>query len=416
MQLKYGPYSPSRLETATCGFQFFHTYVEPKPDARREGLAQGRGSAVHEVFEQITEHLKTKKDVAITDADIRKWVTEAINRHPVAYQELADVMEMARKYIARPYENLTENSEIELRLAVKFEKDAHGNIITYEDLINDVVVTRPSFIECDYNDPEAVARGRADVLTISDDTTTAFILDHKTQPNVEEADTFQLGFYAWVISRIYPFLEEVQTTLHFARYGRYSDPYVWSKEDLYRIEDQFLTRLGIIESKQTWDAVPYKNCQYCPFVMDCPVMKEYLDVNAETGDFRVKMDNLYIIKDTSKAVKMAGFMNVIDELSNKIQKGLREFVKEVGPIAIPGKIFEFRGQDKIDWKKLNTREDLRIKAYEIFEKHKIDPKYFMGFSETFSKNVWMLQNEALVKELAELFPRRTEVEFKGYKA
>jgi hypothetical protein len=108
-------------------------------------------------------------------------------------------------------------------------------------------------------------------------------------------------------------------------------------------------------------------------------------------------------------------MNVIDELSTQINKNLREYVKTVGPIAIPGKVFEYRGTEKINWDKVNKDEVLRRDVFAVFEKYKVDPMYFMGFSETHSKNVWMLGNEALVKELAELFPRKMETKFAGYK-
>lgn len=413
--LQYGPYSPSRLETATCGFQFFNTYVEPKPEARMEGLAQARGSAVHEVLEKISAHLRDTPDKVLGDTMVREWVSDGIKRHPYAYQEVHDVLDMAHKYVRHPWVSLTANSHIELRLAIKFKLDENGQIMTYKDKIGEQEVDRPILEECDYDDPEAAARGRADVLTISDDTTTAFILDHKTQPNVEDPDTFQLGFYAWVISKIYPFLEEVQTTLHFARYGKYSDSYVWTKEDLYRIEEQFLTKMQIIESRQSWDATPYKNCQYCPFIIKCPVMAQYINIDEASGSFTVKPDNIHVIGDTNKAVKAAGLMNVIDELSTQINKGLREYVKSVGPIAIPGKVFEYRASDKVDWSKVNKNEILRNDVCEVFKKHKIDPMYFMGFSETFTKSIWMLSNEALVKELAELLPRTVETKFAGYK-
>jgi transposase-like protein len=416
-KLKYGPYSPSRLETATCGFQFFNTYIEPKPEARGEGLAQARGSAVHEVFENITASLRDKPEDVISEATLRKWTSEAINRHPAAYQEIAEVLDMAKKYIRLPPTMvLTENSQIELKLAIKFKRNEDGSVATYKDTIYGREIDRVEFVECDYNDPEAVARGRADVLTISDDTTTAFILDHKTQPNVEDADTFQMGFYAWVISRIYPFLEELQTILHFARYGKYSEAFVWSKEDLYEIENQFLARIEMIESRQEWVATPYKNCQYCPFVIYCPVLKDSIDIDEATGSFKVKNDNFKILGDTQKAVKAASIMTVMDEASNKFSKEIREHVKQSGiGIAIPGKVFEYRPEEKIDWDKINKSDEKRDEIYAIFEEFGINPKHFMGFSETFTKGVWLLQNEALVQRLAAAFPRKITTKFAGYK-
>ena len=32
MKLKYGPYSPSRLETASCGYEFQQSYIVKRPE------------------------------------------------------------------------------------------------------------------------------------------------------------------------------------------------------------------------------------------------------------------------------------------------------------------------------------------------------------------------------------------------
>ena len=271
------------------------------------------------------------------------------------------------------------------------------------------------FVQCDYDDPKAFARGRADILMISDDTTHALIYDHKTQPNVEEADTFQMGIYAWVISKIYPFLDEVHTVLHFARYGKYSEPYIWTKEDLARIEDELVTRIAIVEGRTEWTATPHGKCQYCPFMSECPALAEYISINPENGEMTINSKDFKILGDTNKAVRMAGLLNVIEEITKEVKKELRNHVKlSESPIAIPGKIFEFRVDTKIHWDKVNKA--LREDTYKVFKKHNIDPRDFMGFSQTFSTGVWRTGNEDLVKELSELFPRKNESSFKGYKS
>ena len=43
--MKYGPYSSSRLDSATCGYLFYHTYVNPKKERGKvRTLPQDRGS------------------------------------------------------------------------------------------------------------------------------------------------------------------------------------------------------------------------------------------------------------------------------------------------------------------------------------------------------------------------------------
>ena len=41
------------------------------------------------------------------------------------------------------------------------------------------------WVECDYNDPEAIYRGKIDILAI--DGERARVIDHKTQPYIEKA-------------------------------------------------------------------------------------------------------------------------------------------------------------------------------------------------------------------------------------
>jgi len=396
MELKYGPYSPSRLDTATCGYAFKRQYIDKDSKSKRvEGVPQARGSAVHEVFEMITRRLCSAEASGFNANEVRSWVTEAIGRHPAAYPETMPILEMAKLYIERPPKVLVPDAGIELRLAVKQIHDG-------------------SFVECDYDDPSALGRGRADIFMVSDDTTTAIVYDHKTQPNVEEADTFQMGFYAWVISKIHPYLDEIRTVLHFARYGHYSTPYVWTKDDLAKVEDEVLTRISIIESRTTWEPTPNKNCQYCPFKTECPALAELIEMLPD-GGYRIHNKALHILGDTQRAVKVAGLVNILEELIKEGKDNLKEHVKEFGPIAIPGKIYEFKQSElKVAWDIVNKK--LRNQVYEIFEKHKVDPKALMGFSQTFSKSIWMFENQALVDDLTKILPTEIETTFRGSKA
>lgn len=418
MKLKYAPYSPSRLDTATCGYQFQQSYILKRKEAKEEKLPQARGSAVHEIFEKITAFMIQNPNTPLQNQVLREWTSEAINRHPLAYQEIDAISNMCMNYLRKPPRSLTANSEIELKLAVKIAYNEDGTEQTYEDILfsgeeNETKVVRTKFIECDYDDPEALMRGRADILTISDDTTTAFIVDHKTQPNFEEADTFQMGVYAWVISRIYPFLEEVQTTLHLARMGFYSEAHVWTKEDLYMIEEQILNRVSVAESRVDFRATPYKNCQYCPYMLECPALKEFIDVD-DHGNYRVKMNNFKILEDTQKAVKSASLLNVLEVTSAEIKKSLKKFVESFGPVAIPGVRYEIGSKEEIHWDAVNAKR-LRPIIMDIFRKHGVDPLDFMGFSQTFSKTIWMLDKPELVKELSTILPKKVTSSFRGSK-
>lgn len=393
--MNYGPYSPSRLDTATCGFAFYRQYVDPnRPLSKFESLPQARGSATHEVLAQITEALCENPKAAFSADAVRDWVAAAIVRHPAAYQETGQVLDMAKLYIKRPPNLLTSDAGIEQMLGVKYNGKA--------------------FVECDYDDPKAFARGRADIMLISDDTTFAVIYDHKTQPNVEEADTFQMGFYAWVVAKAYPFLKEVRTVLHFARYGYYSPPYIWTTEDLAKIEDQIITRVMTVESRTSWDPTPHKNCQYCPYIAECPAMTEYLQPDSE-GRLRIKPGIQKILGNTQKAIEVAGTLTVLEELTKRLKADLREHIdKYEAPIAIPGKVFGyFPDPDRIDWKYVNKSQ--RNPVYEIFAKHNVDPRKYMSFSESYYKFLRDVESEALVKDLESLFRKTTTTTFTSKK-
>lgn len=416
MKLKYGPYSPSRLETATCPYSFYRQYIDTERRVRRvEGLPQARGSAVHEVFEEMTARMKESlpfnRPFVISDEGIFAMVREAVIRHPAAYPEVKQIMDMAKRYAISPPPVLTEDSEIELRLAVKFGPKG--------------------FEECGYDDPEAALRGRADIMVMSDDIDKVYLYDHKTQPNMEAADTFQLGIYALVISKVYPALHEIHTILHFARYGTYSRDCVWVKNHEIRqrlvdtgtydpnyvlsltdIEEEVLARMSIIEGTQDWhSAIPHKNCQYCPVVTECPAVKEVVEF---TGEGIPLVRDFHIRRDSSQAVKVAGYLNIFEDIVKSLKEDLKEHVEFSGaPIAIPGKIYCFRTSEAVDWDCVNRR--LKNKAYDIFDKYGIDPRQFMSFNQTASKGIWMIGNEELVKELSQLFPIKKTTEFRGVK-
>lgn len=394
MKLKFGPYSPSRLDTFTCGYAGYRQYIDPnRPKRKVESVPQARGSAVHEVLGRITMEL-AKGNKVFTDAIIREWVSEAVVMHPAAAEETKEILHMARAYLLNPPDPLAPDAEVEQALAVRLEGG--------------------EFVECDYDDPSAYARGRIDIKMISEDLTHAVVYDHKTQPNMEEADTFQLGFYAWLIFKTHPFLQEIKTVLHFARYGKYSQPYIWKREELAEIEDEIITRVMINESRTDWSATPNKHCQYCPFMSECPAMEEYLERDNE-GRLRPKKTSLKIMGDTNKAVEIAGALTVLENLMSEMKKELRAHVDvSNSPVAVPGVRWGYVVKENvIDWDYANRHQ--RDELYRIFEKHKVDPRHFMGFSQTFSSKIWQAEKPRLAEELNAVLRREHKSEFRSRK-
>lgn len=410
MKLKYGPYSPSRLEAAVCGYRFKKEYLERDPKARTQSLVQSRGAAVHEVLESLTNIFKKNPEHPFTPEDLRQLTTEAVTRHPNAYEQVDTILRCAEMYLKRPPATLTSDAETELRLAIKLEEG--------------------KFVECDYDDPKAFARGRADVMMISDDTTTALVYDHKTQMNIEEADTFQMGFYAWVISKIYPFLREVHLVLHFAQYGYYSKPikYLtkWNEEDmkelseedryqyrsLEKIEQEILTRVSIVENKEDWGPNPNNLCQYCSYAMECPLLLERFSAG-EDGEIQpAALPTL--ITDESSARKVACAVHVIDNYVAHLKKQLKSYTAKNPPVLLGGFFYGHKPSFGYDWDYLNKKG--RKEVLEVFKKHNIESKDWMVFSSTGSKKIFKHANKDFVRELMSVLPEKTTTKFGGYKA
>lgn len=389
MQLKYGPYSPSRLETAVCGYNFFRQYIDENRPPRTEGLAQARGSALHEVFEKITP-LIAKGYQEISDGQVRQWVAEAIQRHPAAYEETGLILDMVSKYLACP-PLLEPDAEVEKLIGIK--------------------LTENGFEQCDYNDPEAYARGRADIMMLDANGDVATIIDHKTQPNIEDADTFQMGFYAWVLKKTYPFLKEIRTVLHFARYGKYSPEFVWTEERLAAVESEILTRISVVEGRTSWEATPNRLCQYCQFKSECPALSGVVERTPD-GHVRPKPESLKILGDTYQAARLAGVVGVLEDVVGEIKDELKTHVKQSNsPVASADRVFDFFPTEGVDWDKVNKH--LKVQVYEVFEKHGVDPRNYMSFGQTASRSVWMLGNKDLLEELSFVLPKKVATEFRG---
>ncbi len=172
MKLKHGPYSPSRLDVAVCPYSFYNQYISPNRKRGPSSLAADRGSAVHEVVEKITAELKKDRNTVFDRVTIQQWANEAIKNNPAALEAYEEVVQICHNYINHPPEQLTDDAEIELKLAVKLALDENGIIEVYKDIMyegeeNEEEVLRTKLIPCGYDDPDAIGRGRADIFIVS---------------------------------------------------------------------------------------------------------------------------------------------------------------------------------------------------------------------------------------------------------
>jgi len=403
MEIKYGPYSPSRLDVGKCGFWFNKQYIEKDPIAKKENLAAARGAVVHLVFEKMNEALKNNPEFIFRQDEINNWIAEAVKSHPIAYVEIEDIMDMCIKYARRPIKEINPETEVEVKFAVKIEPLEAGGW---------------KFVETDYDDQGAFFRGRADVLIFSTDNTSAIIYDHKTQPNIiKDGGTFQMGCYAWALWKTHPYLDKITTVLHFARYGCYSEEYVWTKQDLEDIEAQIITRVMVLEQMEEHSATPSDHCQYCPYVMQCPVLNGVLSYHESDGTYEVARDNLHCLGDANKAFRLAETIMVLEEWVKEGKKNLQNHIKTYEtPIVVNGTTWGYKPSESVDWDKANGK--LRASVMDAFKKREVDPTLFMSFNQTTTAKklaTLRMSEHPLVDDLDHILTVKTTSSFGSHK-
>lgn len=401
--LQYGPYSPSRIDTANCGHAFYESYVLPKIEKSKnpnykhqrepENLAAARGSVIHEVFELVNAKL-IQGSAVFSNEEIRKWVREAVHDHPIAFQEMELIVSAVHLYIQRPPKNVPSDAMIEQKLALDMDLN-----------------------ECDYDDPKALIRGRADLMWFNEDMS-ATILDFKTQPNIEEADTFQMGVYAFVVAKTYN-LKEVYTQIYFARYGKYSQKHLWTEESLALVEERIKASIEVIEWREKWEATPHNGCQYCPFITSCPVFKDTFNIDPESGKVSLKNPNdLNIHGNLQQAIKVAAIAIQLKEFHKVAESNLREFARQYGqPIVCNNKAYMFKAKEEVYWDKINKSYESKSQIIDIMVKHGVDYREYIGFSNKVTLPVLMLSEDKpeMAKELGEKFVTRATSNFSVYK-
>jgi len=394
-KLQYGPYSPSRLDTAICGYAFNKQYIKKERKKRHisDGLPAARGSVVHEVFEQMNAQM-LKGDYAFNPNNVRKWVSDSINRYPAAYEDTETIMDCVSKYANNPPQNLPEDAEIELSLALDMNMK-----------------------ECDYNSKEALIRGRADLLWFDDDFK-VHILDYKTQPNIEEADTFQMGIYALTMARHYN-LKEAYTSIYFARYGKYSKEHLWTEEALNNLEQTLLARIETVENRTEWIPTAHNGCQYCPFRTECPIFEgtfEVTDVNDKDAIVRaIDPDAFNVHNDIYRAQKLASILVQLEELAKLGKKNLQQFIKTYEqPVVSGNKAFMYKPKEDFDWTYINKNTKDQVVA--TLNKYGVDATRYATFNKrSFTPVFLMEEKESMFKELQPYLPKKVSTTFGCYK-
>lgn len=385
MKIKYGPYSSSRLDTAACPYRFKRQYIDR--DIKEEGSeASRRGNVVHETFENITTGWISEKPLSWVE--VEKILTDKmIEYHITDREDKLLCINAAKSYMSNPPQMLEHIFGIEESLAVKFVEG--------------------KWVECDYNDPEAIYRGKIDILAI--DGSRARIIDHKTQPYIEKAaNTFQLGGYAWLVKIHYPQITEVETILHYCRpeLNFYSYPYLWSDDELKNIEAEIRMEISVAENLDSFEPNPNYYCKYCPAQLDCPIIPQMK--KHATAFEGVKKGP---IMSAQEAKDVAGEINVVEEAIGVLKKNLQNFVKEVGPVQIHGKEYSYSASESYEVEKSEDKRELM----QMLGNYGLDPYNYIKVDITELKKVWKVLDQPKIEQIKTLLTPTKNTSFRGKK-
>lgn len=378
METKYGPYSPSRLDVALCPFRFKAEYID-KTVQDGGSMASRRGNVVHETFEKITRGWL--EDKPLNWDDVVEILTKKMAEYAVTDRDDQQLcIGAAQAYMSNPPQGIKDILGTEEHLALKWEDG--------------------KLVECKWDDPKCFARGKIDILQI-DAEDNATIIDHKTQMFIQTADTFQMGFYAWLIKQFYPYVKSVSTVLHFCSpsLNWYSRPYTWTDEDLNNLEIQIKISIGAIEGIDQYPARPNHSCQYCPVQSECPKL---LEAKESRKKFRKG-----ILVNAQEALQLAEDVTVIEEYRKGAMTALKEFTKEIGAVCLPGLEYAHRESSGYD-----VDPHCIVPLYKLLNEYGVNVADYVKFDTVkMKKHLWKVLDQQKIEEIAKLLTETKSTRF-----
>lgn len=273
--------SPSTLNLASCG-RALQNKLNKVPADSPPYENQQIGKDTHGIFHAINNY-PDKIDDDILD----KLVAENVQEHFIE----------ARNYglmYMRNYPDKPTVSEFKMALTLDLEV-------------------------CDYDAPEAAYVSVIDRAEI--EAPWARILDHKLTWQMGDPLTFQTSYYAWMLWKTFPEIQDIETGIHYVRYGIHQVEELYH-EDLIKIERGILARAQRAWANTSKDAKPGRHCQYCSWALSCPAAKS----------------NLHVIKTREDAERMAGALRVGQRQVLEYQNLLKKWVDKHGPVNIDEEI------------------------------------------------------------------------------
>ena len=390
MQIEYGPYSPSRIEVSSCPHRFYREYIA-KDVEEDKSKAANRGTVVHEMLEIITRGWIN--DTPLKGSDVQKILPEKLAEHLITNAEdRKDIMRIVNAYIQNPPEGINDIVGTEENLALKF---------------NQIGDNEWELRECDWDDPNCFVRGKIDILQIKDNVAT--IIDHKTQLYIpKNLGTFQMGFYAWLVKKFYPFVKEVKTVLHFCHYNlnTYRGPFTWTEEDLNYIESEMMVAIKTIESIEEFKEIAGQYCVYCPVKSECPRLRKIAEKK-----MAIKKAKNGPLLSAKMAQEHASAYHIMEENRKVMQSQLKDFTGEIGPVVIPGMEYGYKVSEGYEVPVENKK-----KLFDLLSRLGVDVWKYLNYDiKGLGKDVWKKVGESNLEEIKKLLVPTKKTKFGGRK-
>lgn len=366
--------SDTFLKTADCPRNLFKTYVD-RSGKRIEHVAAARGSAAHDAIYDLTPWCVDNElqPCELSDDEVDRAVR--YRTPPQIASEIPEILRWVDLWRDR------------FRFSDWRALDGFEQRIALNERFEEVPFTDASY------------RGIIDVLEIYG--SHAVITDYKSQPNIlgqtELAEHSQLTFYAWLVSKMYPHVDTITCRIWYLRYGFYHET-TRHIADLETYERSLMIRIEKIADIDNWDPNPGKQCQYCDWIVDCPIA---MDLGLAVP----------VIRTADEAHEAAQKLRVVSELQKRLNDGLREYVKKNDGVRLDdGYTYGYRASVTDSWDPGEVDDVLREHGKSLSDIATVDSRKMKQYIKAAARD-----DDDLAADLRNIKREKHSTRFSGYK-
>lgn len=427
MNLKFAPYSKSRLDASDCPWAFANLYIS------RDFVDNGFNKEVASKYSDLKYDLVKptgQKQINLTFGTVVHSILEEIIQLKSSGKDLVDqeVVELTNKHMHPDIIHGPEgfNYFCVQRIIDKFLKSydfSHEYLIGVEQALG---VDFSGNI-CGYDDPNCFARMKADAIEVNVTEGVARLTDHKTQMHMSDpADSFQLALYAWIVFKNYPLVNSIVARLNFCRYGRYEST-EYKRDTVLRVEAALRAKVNSIESIK--DFTVARRCAYCDIcahkTTHCPLLKDeegHEIKTPKTKEDATKLFEILIGLDAKRSDimdKVRGWCGTNSAtVSLPVDINNQDPKNQCSDLLCVG----FRESESVDYDytkvtNLMTEYNLNVNRYLLTNKKELDRiiKTKKALRELFPNDEEDVSKTMFLNKLLETQNRSTDVRFERFK-